>query len=91
MGVILSGCATTSQKAQTAAGERLGTQAAGVTLERQPDECGEIFGRLDYGVGDEALTVIKRYEAYIAGPINGRIVRCYRFNEWQRQGLEARQ
>lgn len=88
--MILSGCTTTAQKAQTAAGDRLGTQAAGLTLERQPDECGQIFGRLDYRPGDQALAVIKRYEAYIAGPINGRIVRCYRFNEGQRRGIAAR-
>jgi hypothetical protein len=85
--MISSGCTTTAQRAQTAAGERIGAVVAGVTLAAQPAECGQGFAPLPIAPGDEALAVIKRYGAYVEGPINGRIARCYRFNESQRAGL----
>jgi hypothetical protein len=81
--VISSGCTTTAQRAQTAAAERIGAVAAGAAAA----ECGQGFAPLPIAPGDEALAVIKRYGAYVEGPINGRIARCYRFNDHQRAGL----
>ncbi len=87
---ISSGCATTAPRAQTAAGECVSAVAADVTMEPQPAECGQGFVLLPIDPSNEAQAVIKRYDAHVEGPINGRIARCYRFNEDQRTGLVAR-
>lgn len=85
--LTLAGCTSAARLAQIEAGAAAGRVAAGVTLERQPDECGRRWALLDYDSGDEAVSVIRRYEAFIAGPINDRAKRCYQFNENQRAGL----
>ena len=83
----MNGCAHTPDKLQVDAGARIGQAAAGVELERQPEECGQSFPLLDVPIGQELTTVWRRYEDYVQGPINGRIVRCYLFNESQAEGL----
>lgn len=65
--------------------------AAGVTIERQPDECGWAWPDIIAQPGDEAQSTLKRYIEYVRGPINSRIARCYRFNENIRTGLEGGQ
>lgn len=87
--LILTGCTGAARQAQIDAGARLGTVAAGVTLERQPDECGWAWPDIQVQPGDEAQSALKRYIEYVRGPINSRAARCYRFNENQRIGLEA--
>jgi hypothetical protein len=91
--MILAGCAIspTSRLAQTAA-ERQGAAEAGVSIERQPDECRGDWPLLDRAqlVGHEALSGVKRYESYITGTINPAKARCFAFNETIRTGLAGR-
>lgn len=86
----MSGCAANqAARLQERAGDTQGRIQAGVTIERQPDECQSKWPLLDRGqvVGSEALTVIDRYETYIEGTINPAKARCWLFNENIRAGL----
>lgn len=87
--MILTGCATTGERLQQAAAERQGRAAAGVTIAPQPDACREPWPLLPRAqlVGHDQLSAVKRYEAYIAGPINQQKRTCWQFNEDLRAGL----
>jgi hypothetical protein len=85
--MILTGCTSGARQAQVDAGARAGMATAGVTLDRQPDECGWAWADILARPGDEAQSMLKRYIEYVRGPINSRVARCYRFNENQRAGL----
>lgn len=87
--VLLAGCTTTGQNAQTLAGSRIGAAAAGVTVERQPDECGKTFPDLERREGEEAISLLRRYVLYVRGPVNQRITTCFLFNKTQLEGLAA--
>lgn len=87
---VISGCTTTAQQAQIDAGARIGAAAAGVTLDRQPAECGYAWPVLQVPVGEDKAVTVRRYDDYVLGEINTRIGRCYQFNENQRAGLSAR-
>ena len=69
------------------AAERIGATAATVTIERQPDECGQRWSDLRGRLGEDAQALLKRYIDYVRGPINDRLLNCYFFNENQRLGL----
>jgi hypothetical protein len=88
--MICVGCTTTAHRQQTEAGRRIGAAAAQVQLEEQPDECGKLFADLHPRQGEGPQSVLKRYIEYVRGPINGRIARCFQFNEDQRVGLVGR-
>ena len=69
----------------TAAGD-LGRAHAGVTLERQPDACGERVPHIRIREGDELRSLLKRERGQL-DLANDRLVECYRFNQDLRAGL----
>ena len=81
---ILSGCAANS--AQLRAAGDVGRVNAGVTIERQPDLCGQPVQHIRIREGDELRSILKRERAQL-DVANDRIVDCYRFNEDLRAGL----
>jgi hypothetical protein len=86
----LSGCAKSPDfRLQTEAAERQGTAAAGVTIEKQPRQCGEDWPLLPLGTigSHDPRAGVKLYERYITGEINPQKRRCFRFNDDQRSGL----
>lgn len=85
----ISGCLSTAQQAQIDAGARIGKAAAGVNLAQQPDECGKPWSVLDIPPGEDKAVTVRRYDAYLLGPINSRSFRCYWFSENQRIGLQG--
>lgn len=56
-------------------------------MERQPEECGQLWADLTPKLGESAQGLVKRYVDYVRGPINERVKRCFEFNESQRVGL----
>ena len=86
----ISGCTTTAQQAQIDAGAAIGRAAASINLERQPDECGQAWLPLTIPPGEDKAVTVRRYDAYVMGPISERAFRCYWFNENQRIGLTGR-
>lgn len=89
--VILSGCANNTALLTEKAAARQGTVAAGVDIDPQPDECGKDWRLLTRGqlVGHDALSAVKRYEAYIINTINPQKKRCFELNEAVRSGLRG--
>lgn len=65
----------------------MGTLAAGIAIERQPDECGRIWPDLVPRAGESMQSLGRRYVEYVRGPINERVRNCYQYNENQRLGL----
>ncbi len=58
-----------------------------MTIDRQPDECRQMWADLRPRPGEGPQSVLRRYIEYVRGPINSRVARCYAFNENQRAGL----
>lgn len=85
---MLSGCATNSAAQLRAAGD-LGRANAGVTIERQPDSCGEPVPHIRIREGAELRSLLKRERAQL-DVANDRIVDCYRFNADLGSGLAGR-
>lgn len=83
---MLIGCSGSSPNLR-ASGD-LGRARAGITIERQPDECGKTVPHIRLKVGDELRTVLKRERGQL-DVANARIAECYRFNEDIRAGLAA--
>ena len=83
--LILSGCAANNAAQLRAAGD-LGRANAGVTIERQPDSCGQTVQHIRIREGAELRSILKRERAQL-DVANDRIVDCYRFNEDLRAGL----
>lgn len=85
----MSGCATSPTSFQVDHAAAKAVAEAPVRTERQPDICNQGFEKLPESqvVGAEAVTVIKRYEKLIEGPVNDRIHGCYAYGEAIRKGL----
>lgn len=82
--LILNGCSANS--AQLRAASALGRTHAGVTLERQPDECGQSVPHIRIREGDELRSTLRRERGQL-DLANDRLANCYRFNEEIRAGL----
>lgn len=82
--MMLSGCLGSSPEIR-ASGD-LGRARAGITIERQPDECGQPVQHVRVAEGAELRSLLKRERAQL-DLANGRIRDCYRFNEELRAGL----
>ncbi len=82
--MMLSGCSGSNPEIR-ASGD-LGRVRAGVTIERQPDECGQPVQHVRIVEGAELRSLLKRERAQL-DVANGRIRDCYDFNEQLRAGL----
>ena len=80
---ILSACGATLNS-----GAALGRAHAGVTLERQPDQCGEPVPHIALRAGVEARSLLRRERAQL-DVANARIADCYAFNDSLRTGLSG--
>lgn len=87
--LMLTACSGSARQAQIDAGKRVGIAAAGVTLGEQPSECGHDTPHAPLFAGQEATTALSRERGQLDAA-NASKRRCYRFNENQRVGLEAR-
>ena len=86
--LILSGCAGNNAAQLRAAGD-LGRASAGITIERQPDGCGQTVQHIRIREGAELRSILKRELAQL-DVANDRIVDCYQFNEALRAGLAGK-
>ncbi len=80
--MMLSGCSSSNLRAS---GD-LGRARAGITIERQPDECGQPVQHVRIVEGAELRSLLKRERAQL-DVANDRIVGCFRFNEELRASL----
>lgn len=87
---VISGCTTTAQQAQIDAGARIGAAAAAVNLDAEPAECGAPWSVLHVPAGEDKAVTVRRYDAYVLGPINGQKKRCSEFHAVQRAGLSGK-
>lgn len=84
--MTLPGCGATLG---SRAGADIGRANAGLTLERQPDVCGNAVPHIALREGQEIRTVLKRERAQLDAA-NNRISDCYAFNENLRRGLSGK-
>lgn len=82
---MLSACGATLGSG----GAAIGRAQAGVTLERQPDQCSEPVPHIALRPGVEVRSLLKRERAQL-DIANARLVDCYAFNENLRNGLGSR-
>ena len=87
---VISGCTTTAQQAQIDAGARMGAAAAGIRIDDEPAECGAPWSVLPVPSGEDKAVTVRRYDAFILGPVNDQKKRCSAFNKSQRAGLEGK-
>ena len=81
--LTLSACGATLNS-----GAAIGRAGAGVTLERQPDACGEPVPHIALREGVEVRSILRRERAQLDAA-NTRIVDCFAFNENLRNGLRG--
>lgn len=82
--MMLSGCSGNNPEIR-ASGD-LGRARAGITIERQPDDCGQPVPHVRVAEGAELRSLLKRERAQL-DVANDRIVGCFRFNEELRANL----
>ena len=89
MAVTLTGCSANQDlKTQLRAGSELGRLQAGVTIERQPDECAGPIPHIVVREGQELRSTLKRERAQL-DVANARLRDCFSFNEDIRRRLEG--
>ncbi len=88
--IAISGCTTTAQQAQIDAGARIGAASAGLSLDDEPAECGAPWSVLPVPPGEDKAVTVRRYDAFILGPVNDQKRRCSAFHKNRKAGLEAR-
>jgi hypothetical protein len=85
----LTGCgADTAQILRDDLAAQRGRADAGVSLDRQPDECGEDTKHAALRVGDDARSALKRERAQL-DLANSKRKTCFDYNEAVRQGLAS--
>lgn len=87
---VISGCTTTAQQAQIDAGARIGAVAAGIRIDDEPAECGAPWSVLSVPPGEDKAVTVRRYDAFILGPVNDQKSRCSAFNKGQRADLQGK-
>ena len=87
---VISGCTTTAQQAQIDAGARIGAAAVGIRIDDEPAECGAPWSVLPVPPGEDKAVTVRRYDAFILGPVNDQKKRCSAFNKSQRVGLQGK-